>query len=123
MSKHLNVVVVGLLMLGITATASACPWYHGCPWWYYNTTPVNYSDIQKRAEDMLNGANTLAVKNWWGYEVYFIVKNGVVEGVLWDNVNLNDVKVGQPYFTPWFAKVPLIYDGKIVGMLNVPIYT
>ena len=120
---------LGLLVLIPTCSAQPWGWHHGYyavqpwgwhyGWWYYNTTTnVN---VTETAKAILSNAQVEPITCFCGFTRYVIVSNGVAVGWLWENVDLSKVTFGEPIMTPWFVKVPLIYNGYVVGILNVPL--
>ena len=50
---------------------------------------------------------------------YLIIYNNRIIGVLWQNVSLKDVQIGQPWITKWGYKYPLFYQGQYIGQLFI----
>jgi hypothetical protein len=73
--------------------------------------------IVQKAVDILNNAQLVPKCMYCNH--YAIVKDGQIVGVLWQNVNLSDVEIGQPYLAKWGVRIPLVYNGQIVGQLFV----
>ncbi|MEO2117307.1 MAG: hypothetical protein ABGW92_02725 [Methanocaldococcus sp.] len=106
--KKLVMAILGITLIG---TIYAFP-----PWMIVQSQTVegettNSSDILKNVtiEEYITPA---------GYKIYGLVKNGEVVGVLWNNVDLNKITVGNPIYTWWGAKYPLYYNGYLVGFVN-----
>ncbi len=86
----------------------------------YNTQTTTQTNVNSKAWKILNSSKIVTVKNCWGYSRYLIENNGYIVGVLWQNVSIKKLEIGQPFEMPWFIKVPLIYNGQIVGFLKIP---
>jgi hypothetical protein len=117
-----KVAVAGLMAIGLIALVSAQPFGIACGamqtkscgcWANYN---VSYDEIAQKAMDILSNAQ---LDRCPYCNHYAIVKDGRIVGMLWQNVDLSNVEIGQPCIARWGARVPLMYDGHIVGQLFI----
>ena len=99
--------IVGIALIGV---AYAFP-----PWMAYQTQTTENTDINPT--EILKEAEIVQHTTPFGYNVSHLEIDGKIVGVLWKDVNLSEVTVGEPFNTPFGEKYPLYYNGELVGFV------
>ncbi len=111
--KMWKILGIGLVLLAIIGAASA-------HWQQNETSQIGTEETAQQAEELLANAE---LEEFQGYRTdtvhYRIVSDEEYVGVLWENVSLDELSIGEPYSARWGVKVPLLYNGETVGQLFV----
>ncbi|XRO75309.1 hypothetical protein ACO3TA_00035 [Methanocaldococcus sp. 28A] len=110
--KKLLLAILGITLMGVVF---AFP-----PWMNMQTT----ENIDINPEDILKTANIVNYTTPFGYNISHLEIDGQIVGVLWKDVDLSKLEIGEPFNTPFGEKYPLYYDGELVGFVftNYPSY-
>lgn len=119
MRKVWKIGLMGLLILSLIVGASA--YRFGAPDQIRQNTGIaeyDVSEIEAKAREILSNAEVVE-RCTANVTHYSIVYDGKVVGVLWKNVDLNSVEIGQPWIAKWGVKVPLYSNGELVGQMFI----
>ena len=111
MRKIWKIFGIGLL-IAITATASAFGYQNSV----YANSDLQNEDLVQKAYELLEKAEIKEVQNTTHY---LLIVDGETVGVLWKNVNLENVTIGEPFIARWGARVPLLLGEEVVGQIFV----
>lgn len=100
-------VILGIALIGM---AYAFP-----PWMAYQTQTTENTDINP--VDILKTAEVVQHTTPFGYNLSHLEIDGKIVGVLWKDVDLSKLEVGEPFNTPFGEKYPLYYDRELVGFI------
>ena len=64
--------------------------------------------------EILKTAEVVQYTTPFGYNISHLEVDGQIVGVLWGDVNLDKITVGDPFNTPFGEKYPLYYNGELV---------
>lgn len=110
MRKIWKMLGIGVVLLALITTASA-------HWWWESE---DSEKITQEAEELLKNAELEEYHSYRFYTVHYrIISEGRYVGVLWEDVSLDEVVAGEPHLMMWGARVPLLYNGEVVGWLFV----
>jgi len=118
MRKVWKIGLMGLLILSLIVGASA--YRFGAPDQVRQNTGIaeyDVSEIEAKAKEILSNAEV--VERCANVTHYSLVYDGKIVGMLWKNVDLNSVEIGQPWLARWGAKVPIYSNGELVGQIFV----
>ncbi len=113
MRKIWKIFGIGML-IAITATASAFGYQNSV----YANSGVQNEDLLQKAYELLENAEVREVQSYANTH-YLLIVNGETAGVLWKNVNLEDIKIGEPFVARWGAKAPLLVGEEVVGQIFI----
>jgi hypothetical protein len=117
MRKVWKIGLIGLLVLSLIVVASAYRFNSNQTWQNAGSAEYDIGDIEAKAREILSNAEV--VERCANATHYSLVYDGSVVGVLWKNVDLSNVEIGQPLLARWGAKVPLYSNGELVGQIFV----
>ncbi|MFO7966181.1 MAG: hypothetical protein R6U44_01095 [Archaeoglobaceae archaeon] len=113
MKKTWKILGILLVFLAFIGAASA-------QWQQNSSEQMDTDEVAQQAKELLDKAE---IEEFQGYRTdivhYRIVSDGEYVGVLWEDVSLDDLTLGEPYNARWGTKVPLLYNDETVGQLFV----
>lgn len=112
MNKIWKLLGIGLVLLAFIGAVSA-------QWQQTGASQIDNNEANK-AEELLANASIEEFQSYRDDETHYrVVSDGEYVGVLWEDLNLKDLTVGEPYNARWGVKVPLVHNNEAVGQLFV----
>lgn len=111
MKKIWKILGIGLVILAFIGAASA-------HWQQTELSQIGADEAAKNAEELLDSVQVEEFQSYRYDTVHYrLVSDSEYVGVLWGDVNLDDLTVGEPYSARWGTKAPLIYNGETVSQI------
>ncbi len=86
-------------------------YYHPCYAYWQNVDEfIDTSELKKKARELISNSE---IKN------RYIVKDGIIYGILFKNISIEEVKIGEPVIMMFHTLFPLYYNGNLVGYLHI----